>query len=151
MKTLYVCIGIPGCGKSSWTDKFISERTFTSVINMDAIRLEKTGSYSDQSKNGIVHAVATERLKKSMEDGTDDIIWDNTTVVMKYRKPLIQMANDYGYNVVAVFFNVALDVAKARNVNRSRIVPEDVINRMFASLVPPLLSEGFTEIIKVEN
>jgi predicted kinase len=116
---------------------------------MDAIRFEVTGNHSDQSKNGIVHAKAMERLKCALIEGVKNIFWDNTTIAAKYRKPLVQLAKDFGYHVAAVYFEVPLNEAKARNSNRSRVVPVDVLDRMFNSLVPPSLDEGFHEIIKV--
>jgi len=149
MKTLYICVGIPGCGKSTWTENFLKDKLSVEVINMDNIRFQVTGNHSDQSKNGLVAAKAMEALKKSMLCGTRDIVWDNTTLSVKYRKPLVSLAKENGYNVIAVFFQVPLEVAKQRNAARTRVVPEDVLDRMFASIAPPSLEEGFTEIIKV--
>lgn len=151
MKTLYVCVGIPGCGKSSWTDGFIKDKSSVVVINMDTIRFQVTGNHSDQSKNGVVAGKAMSMLAESMVTGVKDIVWDNTTISVKYRKPLISLAKEYGYRVIAVHFEVSLEVAKLRNSARTRVVPVDVLDRMFNSLAPPSLSEGFTEIIKVSN
>jgi predicted kinase len=151
MKTLYICVGIPGCGKSTWTEKQTKDAWSSHVINMDAIRFEVTGNHSDQSKNYIVHTKAVERLKVALAEGIKNVFWDNTTVAPKYRKPLIQLAKDFKYRVVAVFFEVPLDVAKARNSGRSRVVPVEVLDRMFNSLIPPSLNEGFDEIIKGGN
>jgi len=151
MKTLYICIGVPGCGKSTWTENFRKEKFSSEVINMDNIRFQVTGNHSDQSKNGLVAAKAMEALKKSMLMGVRNIIWDNTTLSVKYRKPLVSLAKENGYNVVAVFFEVPLEVAKQRNSARTRVVPVDALDRMFASIAAPSLEEGFTDIIKVSN
>lgn len=150
-KIFYCLVGLPGSGKSTWTENFLKEKISSEVINMDNIRFQVTGNHSDQSKNGLVAAKAMESLKKSMLAGVSDIIWDNTTLSVKYRKPLVSLAKENGYNAVAVFFQVPLEVAKQRNAARTRVVPVDVLDRMFASIAPPSLEEGFTEIIKVSN
>lgn len=149
MKTLYICVGIPGCGKSTWTEKQTAHAWSAHVINMDAIRFEVTGNHSDQSKNGIVYSKAMERLKVALVEGVKNVFWDNTSVAPKHRKPLVQLAKQFTYRVVAVYFDVPLNEAKERNSNRSRVVPVDVLDRMFNSLIPPSLDEGFDEIIKV--
>lgn len=149
MKKLYVLIGIPGAGKSTWRDRPGTEWSSSSIISMDDIRFRVTGSHSDQTANGVVACMALAELSTAMQVDTESIIWDNTTVSVKYRKPLIELAKKNDYVVIAVYFDVPLVVAKQRNSERNRVVPEHILDRMFSSLVPPTLAEGFTEIIKV--
>lgn len=115
---------------------------------MDSIRFEVTGNTSDQTMNGVVHGKAMAKLKEALATGVKYVIWDNTTIAPKYRSPLIRLAKSFRYRVVGVFFDVSLNEAKTRNGNRSRVVPEDVLDRMHKSLTAPALSEGFDEIIK---
>jgi len=148
MKKLYVLIGIPNSGKSTWTEN-LKKDTPVEVINMDDIRFQLTGSMSDQSRNKDVFGKATGKFRQALVAGVETIVWDNTTVSRSYRKDLIAESKDHGYQVIAVFFKVSLTEAKLRNSKRDRVVPEDVLDRMHNKLQPPSLEEGFTEVIEV--
>jgi predicted kinase len=59
------------------------------------------------------------------------------------------MAQEFGYEVQAVFFDVPVDVCQERNTRRGRMVPDDVMQRMAQKLRPPTFDEGFTKITVV--
>lgn len=151
MKIAYIFIGPPGAGKSTWFKKqnFPVEQTIR--VSMDDIRKEMTGSVEDQSKNAEVAQEANKRYERALRRGIPIVVWDATNTRRKYRKPLIQKAKENGYEVVGVWFDVPLEVAKERNANRDRVVPEHVIDNMYASLQqnPPSRDEGFDVIQKV--
>ena len=48
-----------------------------------------------------------------------------------------------------MYFDVPLEVCRARNVRRDRVVPEDVMARMAAKLVAADVGEGFTKVTVV--
>ena len=59
------------------------------------------------------------------------------------------MAQSFGYEVQAVFFDVPLAVCLERNSKRERSVSEEVMHKMAEKLKPPVFEEGFTKITVV--
>ena len=59
------------------------------------------------------------------------------------------MAERYGCDVEALFFDVPLAVCLERNRKRARVVPEEALRAMAAKLRPPKLDEGFSRITVV--
>lgn len=154
-KTIYMAIGVPGSGKSTWWETAVSKGTIPATalrINMDTIRKELTGSEENMSKNDLVARVAKSTLRSAMSNNVEVIYWDNTSARRKYRKEVIEDAKKANYEVIGIWFKVPLAVAKSRNAARTRKVPEDVLDNMHKSIeeTPPELTEGFTQIIVVE-
>jgi predicted kinase len=48
-----------------------------------------------------------------------------------------------------VFFDVPLEVCRARNARRHRVVPEDAMAKMAAKLAPPNVEEGFSRVTTI--
>jgi len=74
---------------------------------------------------------------------------DATNLSPKERRHWIKMAQDFGYEVHAVYFEVPLEVCMERNQKRHRVVPEEVMQRMSAKLKAPTFDEGFSKITVV--
>ena len=74
---------------------------------------------------------------------------DATNLTPHERQGWIKLAQDYGYEVHAVFFDVPVEVCLERNQRRERNVPEDVMRRMAAKLRPPTFEEGFAKVTVV--
>lgn len=154
-KTVYVAIGPPGCGKSTWWLHSITNGLIPADrsvrINMDDIREDLTGNAEDQTQNALVAKVAHQNLLNALANRIDLIYWDNTSARPKYRKAVIKPAKEAGYKVVGIYFNLPEDIVKSRNAGRDRKVPEDVIDRFIASLNqnPPTVDEGFDDIITI--
>jgi predicted kinase len=151
-----VAIGPPGCGKSTWWETGVANGSIPTQsirINMDTIRKEMTGSESDQSKNYAVSKVAEVKLRACLSERIPVIYWDNTCTKAKYRKDIINLAKSAGYKVIGVHFDVPIKVCLQRNASRTRKVPEDVIERMYASIQenPPTKDEGFDDIIVINS
>ena len=73
---------------------------------------------------------------------------DATHLTPKERRPYIEIGRRYGCPVDALFFDVPVAVCKQRNAGRTRIVPDDAIDRMAAKLVPPTRKEGFARVTR---
>ena len=65
------------------------------------------------------------------------------------RRPYIKIAQWYGCEVEALFFDAPLEVCLERNRSRARVVPEEAVRAMAAKLVPPSVEEGFSRVTVV--
>jgi predicted kinase len=50
-----------------------------------------------------------------------------------------------------VYFDVPLEVCRARNLRRERVVPDEAMERMAAKLTAPDVAEGFTKVTAVNR
>ncbi|MDR3718058.1 MAG: ATP-binding protein [Bryobacteraceae bacterium] len=138
-------VGLPGSGKSTW-----AERQGAGVLSSDAVRVLLTGDAGNQTVNQLVFPTLRYLLTMRMKAGAATTILDATSLTAKERKAWIRTAGELGCDAEAVFFDTPLAVCKARNAARSRVVPEDVMDRFAARLVPPSEAEGFTKITVVK-
>lgn len=74
---------------------------------------------------------------------------DATNLSPHERRSWVKLANDFGYEAHAVFFDVPPEVCIERNRRRERNVPEEVMQRMASKLRPPKFEEGFAKITVV--
>jgi len=76
---------------------------------------------------------------------------DATHLTPEERRPYIQIGRWYGCDVEAVYFDVPLEVCRARNLRRERVVPDEAMERMAAKLTAPDVAEGFTKVTAVNR
>lgn len=143
----YVMVGAPGSGKSTWAAGLKKDLPGSVIINGDTIRKELYGDANIQGNYAEIH----DRMIEILEDNVGrTIILDNTHYRSSYRKDAIEMLRSYGYDdIVAVVVNTPLPVALQRNSERSRVVPEYVIEKMHNSLQASLehiYDEGFSKV-----
>ena len=142
MSTMFVTIGMPGCGKSTW-----AQNKNARVISSDAIREEMFGDEVTQGNPRKVFAEVYKRLAQALIDNVD-VIFDATNLDHK-RAKAIKMCHAMNYECVAVYFDVDAQTCIERQNMRSRKVPASVIRRMSHQLVTPYLEEGWTRIEKI--
>ena len=68
------------------------------------------------------------------------------SLTRKDRKGFIKAGRERGCRVEALWFDTPLELCKARNVARGRVVPEHVMDQMAAKFVPPSVQEGFDSV-----
>lgn len=144
--TLYVLVGPSGAGKTTWR-----EAMGLPCVCPDDIREELSGDASDQSRNAsIFNDIVPARLADFIRVG--DCILDSTSLSRSDRARWIRLAEDNGAEAVAVFFDVNWETCKERNRRRKaeggRFVPEWVIDKQFAKLQTPHVSEGFHAVLR---
>jgi predicted kinase len=141
MATLYVAIGLPGSGKSTWGNS----RENLKVHSSDLIRKELYGSESIQGDNNIIFDILNKRIEADLIAGMD-CYYDATSLTANIRRDIVRKFRPHADKIIALYFNEPIGVCKERNSKRERKVPTEVINRMASRLTPPALNEGFDEI-----
>lgn len=136
-------IGIPGSGKTTVLKEFAKKWGY-SYVCPDDIRLEMTGSASDQSKNNEVWNEVYIRVENELRSG-NSVILDATFANPKQRKQFIEFVREKGAEKVqGVFLDTPVETAKERNKMRERVVPEHAMDRMIENIkkFPPEIKEG---------
>ena len=138
---IIVLVGLPGCGKTTFV-----ERLRAPVLSSDHIRRLLADDENNQLIHNRVFATIRYLLRHRLAIGRPITYIDATHLTPSERRPYIILGQIYNCSVEALYFDVPVEVCKQRNRQRARVVPEEVIDRMAARLVPPSKKEGFSRI-----
>jgi predicted kinase len=134
-------IGLPGSGKSTW-----ARRQPGGVLSTDDIRTLLSDDATNQSIHGMVFATLRYLLRRRLELRVPVTYVDATNSTPHERRAYIKLSQWYDAQVEAVFFDTPVEVCKARNRLRDRVVPEWAIDMMAARLRAPSRDEGFDRV-----
>lgn len=149
MPKLYVLVGVPGSGKSTWVSnqKWAENCVYiSSDKHIENYAAEQGKTYNEVFKNYATTAVSLmlDDVVAARNEGKD-IIWDQTSVNIKSRKKKFTMLPDYYH--IAVVFPTPEPEEHARRLNRpGKHIPKDVLQSMIDTFVMPTEEEGFKEI-----
>lgn len=129
-KRLVIMVGVPGSGKSTIASK-LAARGYVR-ISADDIREELYGDAKVQGNPKEVFGIVMDRFIKAVNRGSCVVI-DNTNVTRNTRSRYIKAASRLGYEVFLFTMQTDLQTCLQRNRLRKRVVPEEVIRRMWVS------------------
>lgn len=152
MNTMYVMVGVPASGKSTWienqkwakdipivsTDKFVEDyaklqgKTYSEVFE----------EYMPIAVKLMANQVLICQANKK------DLIWDQTSTTIATRAKKLRMLPEY--RKIAVVFKTpeTAELQKRLASRPGKTIPWDVVSKMAQQLEaePPQLDEGFDEI-----
>ena len=150
MSKMYVVIGAPGCGKSTYIQNHLKENEL--VISRDKIRFGMLNDNDEYfSKEKEVYNEFIKQIDAAIEAQTD--VWvDQTSLNTSARNKLFSRLKKKPDEIIGIYFNVPLNIVLQRNAQRTgrALVPEDAVINMFNALTKPTFEEGFTDIWEVE-
>jgi len=150
MPTLYMLVGVPGSGKSTWisNQNWTGDCTIVSsdrFIDDEAARLGKT--YNDIFNDYV--KIATKLMENHVavaQANNLNIIWDQTNVSAKSRaKKLAMLPN---YEKIAVVFKTPDEAELTRRLasRPGKSIPDIAMRSMIDNFEMPTEDEGFKEI-----
>jgi predicted kinase len=150
MPTVYVLVGVPGAGKSTWirNQDWVQNCAVVSTdafVDQEAERQGKT--YNEVFKDYMPTAVKlmADQVVQAREAG-QDIVWDQTSTTVSSRRKKFNMLPNY--HAVAVVFPTPEPAELERRL-ASRLgknIPRAVMQGMISGLKVPTEAEGFDEI-----
>ena len=152
MPKLYVLVGVPGSGKSTWyanNEELLGDTVYASTddfVEQEAKRQGKT--YNDVFKEYMPTAVKLmAEVVRTARDLNMDIVWDQTSTTVKSRAKKFRMLPNY--EAVAVVFPTpgAVELGRRLAGRVGKNIPAHVMRSMINNPQPPTAEEGFDEII----
>lgn len=138
--TLYVMIGIPGSGKSTFSRNVLCKMHNATHVSRDEIRGRFAKDYSEEfvkDNESLVYKEYIDSIGVGLLVG--DVIADATQYTAKSRKNLLKNLSLNNVDVVYIVMNTPLKVCKERNSSRKgrEYVTEDKIDFFFNHLELP--------------
>ena len=150
---LYLTVGIPGAGKTTWVQEKLSHSC--EVVALDKIRKGIYGFFP-QKLNDDLEKIVWERaliLAKTFLESRDDTVIDSMALTKFFRNKIISTIKaqcKIEFDLIAIFFDTPIDLAIERNSKREKYVNESTIRMLQTYLEKPLKEEGFKEVIYIK-
>ncbi len=151
MPTLYMLIGVPAAGKSTWlkNNKSPDGVIVSSDDHIERLAAEKGQTYTQAFRDvaGKANTLMMKDLKDAVAAGAD-IYWDQTNTGKKARAKKLKQVPDT-YRKVAVFFPTPNDDEHEKRLasRAGKIIPPHVMQSMKDNLQVPSKDEGFDSIV----
>lgn len=153
---LWLLIGLPGSGKSTWAKHFRQTGPAIAYISTDQIRQQLFGHEATQGPwpqvwQRVIHEWQ-QAVQQTRQGGMHGALYDATNAQRRGRRQVIKTAQALGFTrLVAVWLDVPLADCLRRNQGRSRQVPTEIIQAMSRQLngAPPCSEEGFAAVYRL--
>ena len=144
MPTLYIMVGVPGAGKTTYAKSKLAHAVY---IGADALREKFYGKEMTLRGYRKIHRIILKSAREYLHQGYDVVI-DCTNISLNTRKQYHGIISGHD-KIVAVYVNVPIWQALLNNRKRKRHVPMLGILFMHLRLKKPHKAEGFSEIIRL--
>ncbi len=152
-RSLVLLVGPPAAGKTTLAAALVAagEVRAEDVVGTDPVRESLLGDALDVRHEGRVFAEVRRRLDERLAAGRTTVV-DATNLWPRRRARHLRVARAHGRPVVAIRFDVPLDVLVERNAARERRVPVGglvTMARQLRDAVPPetLRAEGVDVVL----
>lgn len=152
MNKLYVMVGVPGSGKSTWIKNQIWALGLN-VVSTDTW-VEDYAKQQGKTYSEVFEEYMPTAIQKMADhavfcrENKLDVIWDQTSTTIASRKRKFNMLPTY-YKIAVVFKTPEKDeLIRRLNSRPGKVIPMHVVEQMAFDLTmePPTEEEGFDEI-----
>lgn len=146
MSTVHVMVGIPGSGKSTYSNTVLQPKLQCLIVTSDGIRQEHP-DWDEPS----VWAEVYRRIANELANNRD-VIFDATSCTPRVRARLFERINELipnvSYKAGAYYFPTPSDICFARIEKRNQVVgehffPLDALQRYADTISEPTTDEGY--------
>lgn len=146
MPTMYMLIGVPASGKSTWVEQNKGDALVISSDNLiEEYAAENGKTYNEVFKGQIkiANKIVMEHAEAAFA-ADQDVIWDQTNLTKKSRKGKLAMVPEH-YRKTAVFFATPLEEEWQRRLNSrpGKSIPAYILDSMVEMLEMPEQDEGW--------
>lgn len=142
---LILLVGIPGSGKTTYAQKYISHVPNRPIhLSSDLIRKELYGDESTQGNPVEVFSLMQARAVEAINNGCD-VLYDATNVTRKDRASIIGICPKFAKIECHIIW-APIATCIERDATRGRSVGKEVIDKMLKRFQAPYYDEGINEI-----
>ncbi|QDV52264.1 AAA family ATPase [Gimesia fumaroli] len=134
--TVAMLAGLPGSGKDTW---LAQHRANLPVVSLDEVRGEL--EIHPTENQGEVAQVAQERCREFLREKTS-FAYNATNLSRPTRQRWINLFADYGARIEIVYLEPPLKTILKQNQQRTKVVPEKVIQQLAQRCEPPTSTEA---------
>ena len=152
-KHLYLMVGVPGSGKSTYVKNILKDGDI--YISRDKIRYSLLTEEDDYfAKENEVIKTFIDNIDKSLvnKEYCGDVYADATHLSPKSRAQVLNQLKNKD-KVSVIYLDIPLNIILERNAKRKgrALVPENVVRRMYNSIILPTKAEGIEELIIIDE
>lgn len=159
MNTVYLMVGAPGSGKSTWVQNRIAQNGHGIWISRDKIRFSLLEPHDDYfAKEGAVFAKFIYQVHRALKDNSDEDIYIDATHLNEQSRgrildKILVPRESYKLIVVDVNTPVATCVRRAGARTGREFVSASVVRRMYAQKTSPNwdVFHKYDEVIEVNG
>ena len=142
MSEFVMVVGLPACGKTTWANN----QSGYVVLSSDSVRKELYGNESIQGDANKVFEIMQRRAVECLRN-EQSVIYDATNLSGKRRRHMLDRIRDIAeVTTKCEVFATPIEICKARNTARKRVVPDYVYDKMLRQYNVPQYFEGWNEI-----
>ena len=152
-KHLYLMMGVSGSGKSTYVKNILKDGDI--YISRDEIRYSLLAEEDDYfEKENEVIKTFIDNIDKSLvnEEYCGDVYADATHLSPKSRAQVLNKLKNKD-KVSVIYLDIPLNLILERNAQRKgrALVPENVVRRMYNSIILPTKAEGIEKLIIIDE